>query len=388
MSIEINLDTSASRNPMDLASLLNPLLTPPTSESEADWDEAGQEVHESANGFHTWYSAPQPMEIDGELPTNVTWEHYERDVPTLPPIQLAPWSRQLINLAHRPAQSPRTAQTVQRTIESDSRRRHSCVTPRSPHRRHDLHDRRGSYPRLSIASRPMASPSPSLQSESCHEGEVPQLGKKKKRKPTGTHSNKPYTQEQLHWLWYVCEDRGFRYPEMYRAWRIQFPGETRVPGQAFSSRLYRENFYPILDANGNFVRGRDGKLKIKAVGKRRRNEEGNRDYPFKFWDHSPEWALYWDWVLPEHKAMAQKILEGRDLDEAQLRKEKVRRAIRIHEAEKPVKKGWFSTPALHAAAVREAKAKNETTRFSTSPTPEVATDQGREPTTTLLSSRL
>ncbi|PVH80077.1 hypothetical protein DL98DRAFT_572176 [Cadophora sp. DSE1049] len=373
MSIEIHLGTSGSRNPMDLASLLNPLLTPPSSESEEEWDEGEQEVHESLNGFHSCYSAPQPMEVDGELPTNATWEHHEREVPLLPPMHLILGQRRLINLAHRPTQGLRMAQIARRTSESDSVRRHTRPTSRSPHRRHDRHDRRGSYPRLSIASRrPMTSPSPSLDSESSHEGEERKIGNKKKRKPTGPHSNKPYTQEQLHWLRYFCEDRGFKYHEMYRAWNIQFPGDYREPKQAFSSRLYRENIYATLDDNGELARDRDGKPEIIPIGKRQRHNPKYRDFPFKLWEHSPEWALYWDWVLPEHKVMAQRILDGRDLDESQLRKEKSRRAIRLYEAEGPLKKGWFATPALHAAAVQKAKAKNETTRFSTSPSPELA----------------
>ena len=107
---------------------------------------------------------------------------------------------------------------------------------------------------------------------------------------------------------------------MYAAWDIQFPGERREPGQAFCSRLYREAIYPRLDDDGELLRGRDGKLQIVPVGKRQRHNPQFRDFPFKLWEHSPEWALYWDWVLPEHKAMARKVLEGRGLDDAQLRK--------------------------------------------------------------------
>jgi len=373
MSIEIQLDTPGNRNPMDLASLLNPLPTPPPSESEGDWDAAEQKVYESLNNFRFSFSAPQPMEVDGELPSSTNWEYHERHVPTLPPIQLVQQPRRLVNLPHRPAQGLRLAQIARRTSESSSARQHHRPNSRSPHRRHDIHDRRGSYPRLSIASRrPMASPSPSSRSESSNEGEERTIGKKKKRKPTGPHSNKPYTQEQFHWLWYHCEDRGLRYAEMYAAWDVQFPGERREPGQAFCSRLYREAIYPRLDDDGELLRGRDGKLQIVPVGKRQRHNPQFRDFPFKLWEHSPEWALYWDWVLPEHKAMARKVLEGRGLDDAQLRKEKSRRAITLSKAEAPLKKGWFATPALHAAAVQKARSKNEPTRFSTSPSPELA----------------
>ena len=318
--MEIQRDAPVSRNPMDLASLLNPLLTPPSSESEVEWDKTEQQAHRSSNGFRSCYSAPQPMEVDGELPTNATWEYHERHVPTLSPIELVPQPRRLMKLAHRPAQGLCMAQIARRASESFLERQLPHPNSCSIHRHRDIHDRHDSYRRLSIAShRPMVPPWPSSRSESSLEGEERTDGKKKKRKPTGPHSNKPYTQEQFHWLWYHCEDRGLRYAEMYCKWDIQFPGERREPGQAFCSRLYREAIYPRIDGDGELLRDRDGKLQIVPVGKRQRHNPEYRDFPFKLWEHSPEWALYWDWVLPEHKAMAHKVLEGRDLDEAQLR---------------------------------------------------------------------
>lgn len=107
---------------------------------------------------------------------------------------------------------------------------------------------------------------------------------------------------------------------MYNGWDIQFPGDYRDHKQAFSSRLYCENIYPMLDNNDELVRGCDGKPIITTIGVRKREDPEFADFPFKLWDKNPKWALYWDWVLPEHKAMAQKILERRDLDESQLRK--------------------------------------------------------------------
>ena len=294
---------------------------PPPSESEGERVAVEQKVYQSPNSFRFLYSTPQPMEVDGELPSSTNWEYHERHVLILPQIQLVQQPYRLVNLPHRPAQGLRLAQIARRTSESSSARQHHRPNSRSPHRQQDIYDRRGSNPRLKIASRrPMVSPSPSSRSESSNEGEERAIGKRKKRKPTGPHSNKPYTQEQFHWLWYHCEDRGLRYAEMYAAWDIQFPGEHREPGQAFCSRLYREAIYPRLDDDGELLRGRDGKLQIVPIGKRQRHTPQFKDFPFKLWEHSPEWALYWDWVLPEHKVIARKVLEARGLDDAQLRK--------------------------------------------------------------------
>ncbi|KAH7323508.1 hypothetical protein BKA65DRAFT_70363 [Rhexocercosporidium sp. MPI-PUGE-AT-0058] len=107
---------------------------------------------------------------------------------------------------------------------------------------------------------------------------------------------------------------------MYNEWDIQIPGYYREPRQAFSSHLYRENIYPMLDDNGELVRSRDGKPIFITIGVLKRRNRKFRDFPFKLWEKNPEWALCWDWALPEHMAMAQKILEGRDLDVTQLRK--------------------------------------------------------------------
>ncbi|KAL5331625.1 hypothetical protein ACEPPN_001160 [Leptodophora sp. 'Broadleaf-Isolate-01'] len=387
LSINILLDTHTrgTRNPMDLASILNPLLTPLSSDREEEWDKAEEQVYKSLSSYDSCCSAPRPMEANGEVLTRATWEHHKRNLPALPPMQLTQEPCRLVNLAHRPAQGHRMTQIAERRSESDAVRQHPRPSSHSPHPYHDRHDRRGSYPHLSIALRcPGTSPSPSLKSEISRGAEGPVFGKKKKkpkRKRTGGHNNWPYTQEQLQWLQYHLGDRGFNYAGLYNqaghsvkfisryfsrqspvynGWDIQFPGDYRDHKQAFSSRLYCENIYPMLDNNDELVRGCDGKPIITTIGVRKREDPEFADFPFKLWDKNPKWALYWDWVLPEHKAMAQKILERRDLDESQLRKERSRRAIRMYEAEAPTKKGWFATPALHAAAVQ------------TSPSPERA----------------
>ncbi|PVH70100.1 hypothetical protein DL98DRAFT_521796 [Cadophora sp. DSE1049] len=85
-------------------------------------------------------------------------------------------------------------QIAERRSESDAVRRHPRPSSHSPHRCHGCHDRRGSYPHLRIAlRRPRTSPSPSLKSGSSRGAEGPVFGKKKK-KPTGRHSNKPYSE--------------------------------------------------------------------------------------------------------------------------------------------------------------------------------------------------
>ncbi|KAG4435169.1 hypothetical protein IFR05_009338 [Cadophora sp. M221] len=366
MSIDIRVNDRGRYNPMDLTSLLNPPDTPPSSDTEEYWSESEAQVHSSFSRDSSYSSAPQPMEVDREVPSSSTnWVHH-----------LAPGTPSFTHLAYRPAQGHQLTQVVQSRSEHDFGRRDTGPNSHSPRRRHDRHGRRGSYPYLSTPLRhPRISPSPSSKSESSLEtDEETVLGmqqkKKRKRKPTGPHSNKPYTQEQTHWLRYHAEDCGLNYARMYNLWILHFPNDHRVPGQAFSSRLYRDNISAMIGEDGNLIRDSDGKPIIIVINIRKRQQSKFKHFPFKFWEKNPEWALYWDWVMPEHKAMAQKILDGRDLDASQLLKEKSRRAIRMYEAEAPARKGWFATPALHAAAVLKANAKGEGKDISLSPSPE------------------
>ena len=56
----------------------------------------------------------------------------------------------------------------------------------------------------------------------------------------------------------------------------------------------------MLDANGKFVMA---SAKVRA----RSTEEGKHK-PFHFLDLHPEWALVYDWVAPEHKERALRLL--------------------------------------------------------------------------------
>ncbi|KAH7348376.1 hypothetical protein BKA65DRAFT_259573 [Rhexocercosporidium sp. MPI-PUGE-AT-0058] len=374
MAMAIHMNSRQNHNPMDLTSLLNPSQTPPLSDSEEQWPESEEQTRYSFSRDSSCCSAPQPMEVDGEVPmTSTIWDHHESGLPMLPPMQLASELPPFVNLTHRPAQGPQMTQITPEICENDLVRRCLRPTSHSPRRRlHDHRDRRSSYPHLgTFQRRPWTSPSPSLESESSVEADDCERKKmkQKRRKLTGPHSNKPYTQEQVHWLRYHCEDLGLNYAQMYMLWTTHFPNDYRVPGQAFSSRFYRDNVSAMVDDNDNLIRNSDGKPKIIVINIRRRKEPQFKDFPFKLWEKNPEWALYWDWVMPEHKAMAQKILDGRDLDASQQRKEKSRQAIRKYEAQAPVRKGWYATPAHHAAAVSKGNAKGEMKSVSLSPLP-------------------
>lgn len=105
---------------------------------------------------------------------------------------------------------------------------------------------------------------------------------------------------------------------MYKLWVVTFTAkeDTRGPKQNFSSRRYRDDEVPMAKANGELVRGENGKPLWQVCKKRARNQPAQKDIPFKLWERYPEWAVYWPWVQPQHKALAQKILDG-NLDAVQ-----------------------------------------------------------------------
>ncbi|CAL3968590.1 unnamed protein product [Diplocarpon coronariae] len=282
-----------SRNPMDVSRLLNP--------------ENARDMH----GMHLpgWPSRHRlpcalPMEVDGELPAPPPASPRVHHL-YLPPIRAAP------------------------------------TAPAG-------HGRRAPLTRGARARDPLPLPPPSA---GLADGRV----RKPKKKPTGSFSNRPYTQEQVHWLRYHNEDCDLSYSEMFRLWGRQFPhpSDARGDGQNFSSRLYRDHKVPAMDARGDPTFDAAGKPRYIECKVRQRTDPAQMDIPFKLVEKHPEWALYWSWVSPADKAIARQILDGKDLDFAQTKKEVYRQAIRKLDAVLPPRKGWYSSPSHHAEAMRK-----------------------------------
>ncbi|KAL2064408.1 hypothetical protein VTL71DRAFT_4902 [Oculimacula yallundae] len=360
-----------ARNPMDIASVLNPRLDDPWSDSEDnDFCESGSDGsptrHCSPTRQCQYNLALRPMEVPGELSAfapAVTWSYHENNRQTLPPLLFTSEE----DRDDRPLHGPRmceVARAAQFGDQSNISTVYARYDPYSPPHRHDYINRRGSLPGLRTAMRRLEITSQFMSYESSHEagrdftsGKI----KRKTRKSARPHSNKAYNQEQVHWMRYHFIDCDLTYAQMKVLWAVRFPYDPRDFGdndQCFSSRLYRDNISALLDEFDRLVLNSEGKPKIIKINVRDRQDVKYEDFPFKLWEKNPEWALYWDWVMPEHKAKAQRLLDGTNLDASQLRKERSRQAIRMYEAGLPAKKGWFATPALHAAAVLKMEANN------------------------------
>ncbi|CZT03451.1 uncharacterized protein RAG0_10196 [Rhynchosporium agropyri] len=349
MSVEIQ-----HGSPMDITHILNPVPIPSTTAPPAYREDSGFfdiKDNFSPNIPYQYSSAPQPMEIDGELPSytpTYTWGRYESSGQVLPPMQL------VADGSH-----PRICQTFQSRGHSNPVTRDPRSNFNSPPRRYDSRDRQGCFSQLGNTLRRLTI---SLSLSSSYENSS--WEEKKNRKSTLPRSNKAYSQEQVHWLRYHFIDCELSYKQMHDLWIVQFPDnyrDLRKGNQAFSSRIYRDNNFAVIDDFDNLIRGKDGKPKMIPVNMRLRKVPEYKDYPFTLWEKYPEWALYWNWVSTEHKKLAQTIVDGKNLDASQLRKERSRRANRIYEAQATPRKGWFATPALHDAAALKMALDNATT---------------------------
>jgi len=138
------------------------------------------------------------------------------------------------------------------------------------------------------------------------------VSKPSKRKRLGPHSNKAYTLEQVHWMRYFSEDRDLTWPQVHAFFYQRLPGEVRDTVACITSRYYRSNFLCKLDDNGVPVLDENGKFVMVSAKVRERATKEGKNKPYHFVDLHPEWALVYDWVLPEHKERAMRVLQMLD----------------------------------------------------------------------------
>jgi len=144
-----------------------------------------------------------------------------------------------------------------------------------------------------------------------------------RRAPKGTdadgkrdpHSNKKYTQEQVDYIRYMKDDLGYSYGDIQTAFNIPWPQDKRESDQCFSSRTYRDHVIPVLK-NGRWELDFDeqGRVVTKKNPVRKRDTEEFRNVPFKLIERSPWRIQGYDWVRPEDKKRARRIMEQDERD--------------------------------------------------------------------------
>lgn len=129
------------------------------------------------------------------------------------------------------------------------------------------------------------------------------------------HSNQPYLREHLHCVRYLKEDLHLPWGVVHYKFHQIFSSKPgfieRDSEAALTSRSYRDNFTyasvngkPLLNYNGVPIR-------VQAKVRRRRVAD-EKHIPFKLVEKHPSWAVNYSWVKPEHKLIAQAILDGKD----------------------------------------------------------------------------
>lgn len=151
---------------------------------------------------------------------------------------------------------------------------------------------------------------------------------------TAVHSNQPYLREHLHCVRYLKEDLhlpwGVVHYQFHQIFRSKPGFIERESEAALTSRSYRDNF-TYASVNGKPLQNYNGvPIRVQAKVRRRRVAD-EKHIPFKLVEKHPSWAVKYSWVKPEHKLIAQAILDGKDLEYYNSEKDQHRRVIELAE---------------------------------------------------------
>lgn len=134
---------------------------------------------------------------------------------------------------------------------------------------------------------------------------------------SSSHSNVPYSLEQVHFIQYYRDDKGAQWEAIVQPFMRQFPrvilhqssGPKRGKG-ALECRYYRAQIYPKIDDEGNFVRDHNDEYEMVNIKVRERREHPYKaildDY-VKLVTRCPEEVLKYSWTSEEDKAEARNI---------------------------------------------------------------------------------
>ncbi|OBT84055.1 hypothetical protein VE02_07022 [Pseudogymnoascus sp. 03VT05] len=136
-----------------------------------------------------------------------------------------------------------------------------------------------------------------------------------------SHSNIPYTLEQVHFIQYYREDKGAQWQAIVGPFMRQFPRvvlhQSNVPKRgkgALECRYYRAQMFPKFDDQGNFVRDHNDEYEMVNIKVRERKDHPYKaildDY-IKLVTRCPEVVLKYSWTDEEAKAEARSIIANR-----------------------------------------------------------------------------
>ncbi|KFY22401.1 hypothetical protein V493_06639 [Pseudogymnoascus sp. VKM F-4281 (FW-2241)] len=166
---------------------------------------------------------------------------------------------------------------------------------------HDQYKRQSSSSSCSSISRSSRSPSPTSTS----------------------HSNVPYSLEQVHFIQYHREDKQMQWQAIVEPFKRQFPrvvfqesqssGPKRNKG-ALECRYYRAQLYPKLDDEGNFILDQNGEeemVNIRVRDRRNHHHKSVLENYIKLVTRCPERVVTYSWTDEEDKEKARRIIAAR-----------------------------------------------------------------------------
>lgn len=134
-----------------------------------------------------------------------------------------------------------------------------------------------------------------------------------------SHSNVPYSLEQVHFIQYHREDKQMQWQAIVESFKRQFPrvefqesqnhGPKRGKG-ALECRYYRAQLYPKFDDEGNFVLGQNGEeemVNIKVRNRRTHPHKSALENYIKLVTRCPEMVETYSWTSEEDKEKARTI---------------------------------------------------------------------------------
>ncbi|OAF57151.1 hypothetical protein VC83_06051 [Pseudogymnoascus destructans] len=142
---------------------------------------------------------------------------------------------------------------------------------------------------------------------------------------TPSHSNVPYSLEQVHFIQYYREDKKVQWQAIVQPFKRQFPrvvfhqssSSSNSPKRgkgALECRYYRAQMFPKIDDEGNFVRDHNDEYEMVNIKVRERINHPYKaildDY-IKLVTRCPEEVLKYSWTDEKDKAEARDIIANR-----------------------------------------------------------------------------
>ena len=124
--------------------------------------------------------------------------------------------------------------------------------------------------------------------------------------PVRTKKRGKYSDEQVDWIRYHREDCELDWDTITPLFQAKFPG-AKDGSQGLSTRYYRDNVLPQVDAQDQVVQDKNGK--VLYTQSKVRKKQLTDGVPYLLTERKPKSALKYTWVSAKHKEIARMALD-------------------------------------------------------------------------------